>query len=84
MEYEPLYTYMPLDGKKSHYVALASFVSLSDGTGIVHTAAIYGEDDYNSRELDLPRVPTLDDQENFYPLSLLSRMYFIKKLKRGS
>ena len=40
------YTYMPLDGKKSHYVALASFVSLSDGTGIVHTAAIYGEDDY--------------------------------------
>ena len=80
MEYEPLYTYMPLDGKKSHYVALASFVSLSDGTGIVHTAAIYGEDDYKlAVELDLPRVPTLDDQGKFLPFVTPLADVFYKK-----
>jgi isoleucyl-tRNA synthetase len=66
IEYEPLYDYMPLDGKKAHYMAEADFVSLEDGTGIVHTAAIFGEDDYKlAVALDLPRVPTLDDQGKF-------------------
>ncbi len=66
-EYEPLYAYMPTGGKKSHYIAAADFVSLADGTGIVHTAAIYGEDDYKlALKLDLPCVPTLDEQGKFY------------------
>ncbi len=65
-EYEPLYTYMPLDGKRAHYVTTADFVSLEEGSGIVHTAAIFGEDDYRlAVERDLPRVPTLDDQGKF-------------------
>jgi isoleucyl-tRNA synthetase len=65
-EYEPLYAYMPLEGKKAHYVTAADFVSLEDGSGIVHTAAIFGEDDYRlALEKDLPRVPTLDDQGKF-------------------
>lgn len=67
-EYEPLYTYMPLDGKKAHYITDADFVSLEEGSGIVHTAAIFGEDDYRlAVEKDLPRVPTLDDQGKFLP-----------------
>src|SRR5258708_2221571 len=58
IEYEPLYTYMPLGNKKAHYTMSADFVSLTDGTGIVHTAAIYGEDDYKlAQEHDLPCVP---------------------------
>ncbi len=66
VEYEPLYTYMPLDGKKAHYVMTADFVSLEDGTGIVHTAAIYGEDDYRLAQAEnLPCVPTLDDEGKF-------------------
>ncbi len=66
IEYEPLYTYMPLNGKKSHYVTTADFVSLEDGSGIVHTAAIFGEDDYKlAIEKNLPCVPTLDDQGKF-------------------
>jgi isoleucyl-tRNA synthetase len=65
-EYEPLYEYMPLEGKKAHYVTDADFVSLEEGSGIVHTAAIFGEDDYRlAVEKDLPRVPTLDDQGKF-------------------
>lgn len=67
MEYEPLYTYMDTEGKKAYYVMAGDFVSLEDGTGIVHTAAIYGEDDYRiALEKDLPRVPTLDDNGRFF------------------
>lgn len=66
LEYEPLYDYMPTDGKKAHYVMTADFVSLEDGTGIVHTAAIYGEDDYAlAQKNNLPCVPTLDDEGKF-------------------
>lgn len=66
-EYEPLFTYMPLEGKKAHYVMTADFVSLKDGTGIVHTAAIYGEDDYAlAQKNNLPCVPTLDDEGKFF------------------
>lgn len=68
LEYEPLYTFMSLDGKKAHYIMPASFVSLEDGTGIVHTAAVFGEDDYRlAQEFDLPCVPTLDDEGKFLP-----------------
>ncbi len=67
-EYEPLYTYMSLEGKKAYYVTDADFVSLEDGTGIVHTAAIFGEDDYRlAVKKELPCVPTLDDQGRFLP-----------------
>jgi isoleucyl-tRNA synthetase len=65
-EYEPLYTYMPLNGKKAYYMTTADFVSLEDGTGIVHTAAIYGEDDYAlAQKNNLPCAPTLDDEGKF-------------------
>ncbi|MBI5449477.1 isoleucine--tRNA ligase [Candidatus Gottesmanbacteria bacterium] len=80
ISYEPLYTYMPLDGKKAHYVAVADFVSLADGTGIVHTAAIFGEDDYRlAVEKDLPRVPTLDEQGKFLDfITPLAGVYYKK------
>ncbi|MCL4354695.1 isoleucine--tRNA ligase [Patescibacteria group bacterium] len=65
-EYEPLYNYMPLDGKKAHYIASSDFVSIKEGTGIVHIAAIFGEDDYRlAQELNLPCIPTLDEQGRF-------------------
>lgn len=65
-EYEPLYTYMPLDGKKAYYVAAGDFVSLEDGTGIVHTAAVYGEDDYKfALKNDLPLAQSLDEEGKF-------------------
>ena len=80
MEYEPLYTYMPLDGKKAHYITCADFVSLEDGSGIVHTAAIFGEDDYSlAVEKDLPRVPTLDDQGKFFDFVEPLKGVFYKK-----
>ncbi len=68
LEYEPLYSYMDTEGKKAHYILPASFVSLEDGSGIVHTAAVFGEDDYKlAQEFDLPCVSTLDSEGKFLP-----------------
>ncbi len=80
LEYEPLYTYMPIGDKKAYYVTSAPFVSLSEGTGIVHTAAIFGEDDYAlAQKIDLPCVPTLDDQGRFLDIIEPLKGVFYKK-----
>ncbi len=79
-EYEPLYTYLPIGQKKAYYVGAADFVSLEEGTGIVHTAAIYGEDDYRfALALDLPLVPMLDDQGRFLDFVEPLKGLFFKK-----
>lgn len=66
LEYERLFPYLPVGDKKAFYVAAAEFVSLEEGTGIVHTAAMYGEDDYKlAVEVDLPLVDMLDEQGKF-------------------
>lgn len=44
-DYEPLYSFVELK-KRAHYVIAADFVSTEDGTGIVHVAPAFGEDDY--------------------------------------
>jgi isoleucyl-tRNA synthetase len=44
LDYEPPYTYMPPEGR-AWYVLPADFVSTEDGTGVVHTSALYGADD---------------------------------------
>jgi len=56
IEYEPLFDYAKPD-KKAWYVVLADFVTMEDGTGIVHMAPAFGEDDYNvGRKYDLPVI----------------------------
>lgn len=56
IEYEPLFNYAKPD-KKAWYVVLADFVTMGDGTGIVHIAPAFGEDDYNvGKKYDLPVV----------------------------
>lgn len=82
-EYAPLFTYMPLNGKRAYYVAAADFVSLEDGTGIVHTAAVYGEDDYKwALKYDLPISPTLDDQGKFLDIVTPFAGMFFKKAEQ--
>lgn len=54
MEYEQLMPFVKAD-KKAFFVVLGDFVTTEDGTGIVHTAPAFGEDDYNvGRKYDLP------------------------------
>jgi isoleucyl-tRNA synthetase len=63
MEYEPLYPFVrdaikgtEQEGKKAWYVVPADFVSTSDGSGIVHTAVMYGADDFElGTKVGLPK-----------------------------
>jgi isoleucyl-tRNA synthetase len=68
LEYEPLYKLDAVENtnKKAWYVTDADFVTTEEGTGIVHTAVMYGEDDYAlGLEKDLPQVPLLDVSGHF-------------------
>ncbi len=64
-EYEPLFSFVPVD-RKAWYIGLGDYVSMSDGTGIVHTAPAFGEDDYRLGKLyDLPFVQPVDGEGKF-------------------
>ncbi|MFA5586019.1 MAG: isoleucine--tRNA ligase [Saccharofermentanales bacterium] len=60
-EYEPLYPFgletVRASGKKAYYVVADPYVTLTDGTGIVHIAPAFGEDDARiARANDLPLI----------------------------
>lgn len=59
-EYEPLFPFLSLD-KKAYYVTCDTYVTLTDGTGIVHIAPAFGEDDSKvGRKYDLPFLQLVD------------------------
>ncbi|NLW15284.1 MAG: class I tRNA ligase family protein, partial [Erysipelothrix sp.] len=52
--------------KKAFFVTCADYVTVEDGTGIVHTAPAFGEDDYQTgRRYDLPMVNPVDEEGKF-------------------
>lgn len=58
-EYEPLFENR---GKNAHKVWHADYVSLEEGTGLVHLAPAYGEEDYVlAKEYGIPLVSNIDD-----------------------
>ena len=65
-EYEPLYPYAEGKiNKKAFYVMCDGYVTTSDGTGIVHTAPAFGEDDARvCRAYDMPFVQFVDAKGN--------------------
>ena len=68
-EYEPLFACAgeaaAKQHKKAHFVTCDNYVTMSDGTGIVHIAPAFGEDDSRvGREYDLPFVQFVDGQGN--------------------
>ncbi|HKL99804.1 MAG TPA: isoleucine--tRNA ligase [Mobilitalea sp.] len=67
MEYEPLFDYAEPD-RKAYYVTCDNYVTLSDGTGVVHIAPAFGEDDNRIGKLyDLPFVQLIDPKGEFKP-----------------
>ena len=46
LRYEPPFDYLTDYGERGHTVLAGDFVSLEDGTGVVHTGAAFGEDDF--------------------------------------
>lgn len=65
MEYEQLMPFIEVD-KKAFFVTCNDYVTVEDGTGLVHTAPAFGEDDYQTgRKYDLP-VPNPVDTQGKY------------------
>lgn len=61
VEYEQLMPFVKTD-KKAFFVTLADYVTTEDGTGIVHSAPAFGEDDYQTgRRYDLPVLQPVDE-----------------------
>src|SRR3990167_7422183 len=86
LEYEPLFDMpaMLATNKKAYYITAGDFVTTEEGTGVVHTAVIYGEDDFNlGLKLDLPMVPMLDSMGIFTDVAseFLRGIYFKKAEK---
>ena len=68
-EYEPLFDCVkPVcekQNKKGHYITCDTYVTMTDGTGIVHIAPAFGEDDAKvGRRYDLPFVQFVDGKGN--------------------
>ncbi len=78
-EYDPLFDYVTPD-KKCHYVTCDDYVTLTDGTGVVHIAPAFGEDDANvGRKYDLPFVQLVDEKGEFKPEATDLAGVFCKK-----
>ncbi|MFA5689269.1 MAG: isoleucine--tRNA ligase [Kiritimatiellales bacterium] len=68
LEYEPLFDYFK-DNPNSFRLLLDDFVSTEEGTGIVHLAPAFGEDDYRiCRAAGIPLIDPLDDDCKFTAL----------------
>ena len=78
--YEPLYGYFADTGKKAYYAVTADFVTMDDGTGIVHIAPAFGADDYTvGQKYDLPVIQAVDTAGKFIEKVTAWAGEFVKK-----
>lgn len=90
-EYEPLFQYNLKLKEKGYYVTNAEYVSLNDGTGVVHIAPAFGEEDYQvGLAYKLPFVQMINNEGKFIDAADDLRgmrakdadAYIIEKLKK--
>jgi len=66
LHYEPLYPLPEVDTSKVYTVFSGNFISDTDGTGLVHIAPSYGEDDFKlGQKYGLPIIVNLDGEGKF-------------------
>ncbi|MEK7560553.1 MAG: class I tRNA ligase family protein [Patescibacteria group bacterium] len=66
LDYVPLFPVQELKSKKSYKIYPADFVTAEDGTGVVHTAVMYGDDDFRlGNSVGLPKQHTVDETGRF-------------------
>jgi len=76
--YEPLFTFCESD-KKMFYTVAGDFVSTEDGSGIVHIAPAFGEDDFKvGQKYDLPVIQPVDKSGKFTAEVTLFKAKFVK------
>ncbi len=64
-QYDPLFKYMPLE-KPAHRIILGDFVTIEDGSGMVHIAPAFGADDMNVAAAEnLPVLMTVNPDGKF-------------------
>jgi isoleucyl-tRNA synthetase len=78
IEYRPLFNYAKTS-KKAYFIILGDFVTMDDGTGIVHIAPAFGEDDYKiGKRYDLPVVQLVKRDGTFLEDVTLWKGQFVK------
>ena len=82
-EYEPLYQCAydcaAKQNKKAFFITCDSYVTLTDGTGVVHIAPAFGEDDAKvGRKYDMPFVQLVDEKGNMGETTPFAGL-FVKK-----
>ena len=79
LRYEPLYNFVKTEESKAFYVILGDFVSVEEGTGIVHIAPAFGADDYEvGQKYGLPIVQPVDTKGEFTDEVTLWKGLFVK------
>ncbi len=64
-EYEQLFPFV-VPKEKAFFVGLAEYVTMEDGTGVVHTAPAFGQDDYDlGKQYNLPVIQPVDGAGKF-------------------
>lgn len=65
-EYEPLFPYYKDQVENAYFVTIADFVTLEDGSGIVHMAPAFGADDYSvGQKYGLPVLQAVETNGTF-------------------
>ena len=87
LEYEPLFPGAIPESTKNYAnafkVYVADFVSTEDGTGVVHTAVMYGQDDYELGEkVGLPKIHTVNLDGTFNELVPQWQGKFVKSVEK--
>ncbi|MBI3174930.1 MAG: isoleucine--tRNA ligase [Chloroflexi bacterium] len=78
LKYHPLYTFLPPD-KPAYYVVTADYVTTEDGTGLVHTAPAFGQEDMETgKAYNLPVLMTVQPDGTFIPEVTPWRGVFVK------
>ncbi len=78
VEYQPLFTFCQVD-RRAYYTVMGDFVTTEDGSGIVHIAPAFGEDDYQTgRRYDLPVLQPIDKSGRFTGEVTLWKGEFVK------
>jgi isoleucyl-tRNA synthetase len=68
MHYEPVFTYMTSTQENTHTVVSGDFVTTGDGTGLVHIAPTFGEDDYAlGKKYNLDFFEVVNSQAEYVP-----------------
>ncbi|MEG2919177.1 MAG: class I tRNA ligase family protein, partial [Clostridium sp.] len=78
-EYDQMFNF-EMPEEKAFYIVHGDFVTLTDGTGIVHIAPAYGDDDNQiGKKYGLPMINLVDGEGNFVPAVTPWAGTFVKK-----